>query len=152
MDGYGQLVSAHEARMFDDSMLPKETQEPESKILLKTGNALWSYRNQNRIYNIPVAEQDRDLPIERDEELLAMFELHREACSEMFWMSPDDEESVKRYDNILKRLSDGEIEIIHEDKQYDAAHSRFLVWIRYDKLWFQLHPRFNKQLHEENHE
>ena len=147
--GFGQIVPPQDAKIFSDSMLPG--QEPEKKELLMggSGNALWSYYNEGTIYGYPVAEEDKNMPIEREEQLSAMFEPKHEAKSEIFWLSPDNEESIKRYDDILKMVSEGKAVIVEENKQYDAAKGAYLVWIRYDKVWFQLHPRFKKQLSEE---
>lgn len=145
---FGHIVPPSEARILQDDILPGAETQTNSPLMAGTGNALWSYHNEGKIYGYPVLEEDRDLAIERDEEILQKFEPKREAHSEMFWMSPDDEESIKRYDNILKMVTDGTINIIEENKQYDASRGAYLVWIRYDKVWFQLHPRF-RQLRED---
>ena len=55
-----------------------------------------------------------------------------------FWRGTQAE-----YDAILDRAYKGEIILVDEIKQFDAANSCFLVFVRYDEVMYKLHPRFN---------
>lgn len=141
-DTVGRLVSAKEAFMLTDEDLPGAEQRPEG-IVASNGDALWDYRNENRINGVIVRESDRDLAVENDEMLAKAFRIHAVPKSLIFWMSPEDEESIKKYDDLLKMVSDGRAIIVNEEKQYDQSKGKFMVWIRYDEICYELHPRFS---------
>lgn len=140
-DIYGSLVSMDEAEIIDDSDLLANPQNDSG--ITSEGNMLWSYREEGRIANIPVATEDRNLKIDSDELITAAFELDRKPRSLLLHMSPDDSESCEKYDKLLERAYNGEIIIVEELKQFDAANARFVVWIRYDEVCYRLHPRFH---------
>lgn len=106
------------------------------------GNALWNYHNLGRINGVPVADDARSLPVDRDDMLAVAFTLDRRPRSLMLYMKPDDPESFRAYDDIMDAVYDGRAEIIDEIRQYDAASSRFVVWIRYNELKYVLNERF----------
>jgi hypothetical protein len=57
-------------------------------------------------------------------------------------MSPEDEESIKLYDKLLAAQATNQLVIIDELKQYDTGKCKFMVWLRYDELCYELNPRF----------
>lgn len=137
----GELVSSHDAGLVLDSMLPQDgTQQPHE--LDPLGNALYSYKFEDRINGIVVAKQDRKLPIDREDLLAVAFRLKSTERSWVFWMSPEHEENCKKYAELLNQANEGRVRIVEETKQYDTAKSAFMVWIRYYECEFELHPRF----------
>jgi len=144
---FGHVVSLREALLSEP---PTEEQKKQENAITDIGNALWSYLNEGRIRGVPVADSDLALPIDRDDLLDVAFQLQRTPKSKIFWMSPEDEESIKLYDKMLSEQADGRIIIVDELKQYDANKCKFMVWVRYDELLFVLNPRFD-YLREELH-
>lgn len=138
---YGQVVSPKEAGVLTDNMLPGKPIAQENEIS-PVGNALWSYKTEHKINGIPVAAQDCDLPIDRDDLLFVAFKLDSVPRSAVFWMSPEDTEAIKQYDDLLRREYEGSIMIVDELKQYDSAKGKFITWIRYNEMQYSLHPRF----------
>ena len=137
----GELVSSHDAGLVLDSMLPQDGTQP-SHELDPLGNALYSYKFEDRINGIVVAEQDRKLPIDREDLLAVAFRLKSTERSWVFWMSPEHEENCDKYAELLNQANEGRVRIVEETKQYDTAKSAFMVWIRYYECEFELHPRF----------
>ena len=135
-------VSAAEARLLTEDDLPGREKEDNGDIKLSNSGPLWSYREEHQIQNIQVQKSDWNLPIADDDMLSKAFRLHSVPHSEMFWMSPDDEESMAKYNQILQDAYDGKIIIVDEQKQYDQSKGKFLVWLRYDEVAWELHPRF----------
>lgn len=138
-DDYGHMVSIDEV-MLSESPFKEEKAENQISTV---GNELWSYHNEGRIHGIPVAENAVGLPIDRDDMLDVAFTLKRVPKSKIFWMSPEDGESIKLYDAMLAQQADGQLIIIDELKQYDTSKCKFMVWLRYDELSYELNPRFD---------
>lgn len=138
-DDYGHMVSIDEV-MLSESPFKEEKAENQISTI---GNELWSYHNEGRIHGIPVADNAVGLPIDRDDMLDVAFTLKRVPKSKIFWMSPEDEESIKLYDAMLAQQADGQLIIIDELKQYDTSKCKFMVWLRYDELSYELNPRFD---------
>ena len=138
-----RLVSAKDATLLQDEDLPGYQKEEQGSVRISSGNLLWSYRKEHKINNIQVNPSDLDLPIDTDDLLTEAFRLHVVPRSAIFWMSPDNEESIKKYDQLLKDASDGKIIIVNEDKQYDQSKGAFMVWVRYDEAAWELHPRYD---------
>ena len=138
-DDYGHMVSIEEAMLSEVPIKEMQEQNQISTI----GNELWSYYNEGRIHGIPVEDKDIGLPIDRDDMLDVAFLLKRIPKSKIFWMSPEDEESIKLYDDLLTQQADGRLIIVDELKQYDTSKCKFMVWLRYDELSYELNPRFD---------
>lgn len=138
-DDYGHMVSIDEVMLSESPFKEEKTENQISTI----GNELWSYHNEGRIHGIPVADNAVGLPIDRDDMLDVAFTLKRVPKSKIFWMSPEDEESIKLYDAMLAQQADGQLIIIDELKQYDTSKCKFMVWLRYDELSYELNPRFD---------
>lgn len=138
---YGQVVSTKEAGVLTDSMLPGGRTET-AEELSPLGNALWSYKFEHKINGVPVTEADCNLPIDREDLLYVAFQLNTVPKSAIFWMSPEEAESIKEYDELLSRVYNGSVVIIDELKQYDPNKGKFMVWIRYNELSYSLHKRF----------
>jgi hypothetical protein len=103
---------------------------------------LWYYHNEGTIRGIPVADDAVGLPIDRDDMLDVAFILRRTPGFKLMWMSPDDEESMKTYNKLLAEQAAGRLVITEESKQYDMSKSKFMVWLRYEELLYELNPRF----------
>ena len=138
-DDYGHMVSIEEAMLSEAPIKEMQEQAQISTI----GNELWSYHNEGRIHGIPVEDNAIGLPIDRDDMLDVAFLLKRIPKSKIFWMSPEDEESIKLYDDLLTQQADGRLIIVDELKQYDTSKCKFMVWLRYDELSYELNPRFD---------
>lgn len=141
-DIFGEVTSIEDAMIMDDDRLADSQQRTPDIHITDEGNALWSYQREGRINGIPVAENARGLKIDSDELLSVAFELVRIPKSEIFYMSPDNADGIKRYDDILEKVYNGEAVILEENKQYDPQKGSYLVWVRYDLLSYRLHPRF----------
>lgn len=139
--GYGMLASAGDAFIMDDG-LPPLAETVKASPVTTDGNALSSYRQENRINGVPVAPEDRNLKIGQEDLLNAAFELKRRPRSVLLYMSPENTESQEAYNALLDRVYSGEAVIVDEIKQFDATGCRFVVWVRYDELVYRLHPRF----------
>lgn len=138
---YGQVVSPKEAGVLTDNMLPGRSVDSNDE-LSSLGNALWSYKFEHKINGIPVAAEDCNLPIDREDLLLIAFQLDSVPKSMIFWMSPEDSDSIKEYDDLLNRVYNGSVMIVDELKQYDQSKGKFMVWIRYNEMQYSLHKRF----------
>lgn len=138
---YGQVVSTKEAGVLTDNMLPGSHVEATDEIS-PVGNALWSYKFEHKVNGVPVTAADRNLPIDREDLLYTAFQLVTVPKSIIFWMSPEDTESIKEYDALLAKVYDGSVIILDELKQYDPNKGKFMVWIRYNELSYSLHKRF----------
>ena len=140
------LVAAKDVELLSEDDLPwddNDQQKHKNNIVVQQGEALWSYRYENKINGIVVADADRDLAIERDDQLPERFRPHFVPRSKIFWLSPDDTEQNDEYEKLLKDVYDGKAIIRDEQKQYDSAKGKFMVWIRYDEVCYELHPRFS---------
>ena len=135
---FGRTVSLDEVMLAD---IPGG--EPQqNQVVSSVGDLVWEYHELGRINNIPVADTDLNLPIDREDLIDAAFTLKRIPRSKVFWMSPEDEESIKLYDDLLAQQTDGKIQIIEEAKQYDPNKGKFIVWLRYDETTIELKPRY----------
>lgn len=150
---YGHVVSADDASLLQDSMLPKDNQTPEVDELSVGAalNALWFYHKEGTINGVPVADEDRDLPILSDAQLMSAFELKRASKSVLLWMAPYEKESNEQYNALLKMQDSGAAVITEETKQYDHTKNMFMVWVKYTVLKYKLHPRYN-YLREGSHD
>ena len=139
---YGQVYSAKDTELLQDSQLPKASQEGAPQDISSVGNALWSYKTEGKINGVPVKSSDAGLPIDREDLLQAAFQLESIPRSMLLWLSPDDEEAIAKYDELLNRVYNGSVIIVDEMKQYDSAKSKIMVWIRYNEVSYALHQRF----------
>ena len=135
---FGRLVSLEDAMLAES---PADD-DKQNNIISPMDDVLWEYHELGRVNNIPVAEADQKLPIDSERLLDGAFTLKRTPRSVVFWMSPEDEESIKLYDDLLAQQTDGRIQIIEELKQYDANKGKFIVWLRYDETVIELKPRY----------
>ncbi len=147
LEEYGQLVSSKDTDILQDTALPAY-EDTETEIT-SMGNALWSYKETNTINGIPVAEKDRNLLIDREDLLLAAFELHYIPKSIMMRLDPESTEGLKKYDDLLAAVCNGSVIITEELKQYNPTKDAFLVWIKYSEVEYKLHRRF-EYLREES--
>ena len=113
------------------------------------GGLLWEYRYEGKINGIRVADRDRSLPIDKDADIMAAFELVRVPRSELLVVSPDSPDGLKRYNEILEMAYAGAATVLDETRQFDSAKGGFIVWIRYDELSYALDSR-HAYLREEN--
>lgn len=135
---FGHVISPEEAQLSLDPTQDNQADNP----VISNGDLTWEYHNMGRINGVRVADDDIALPIEKDELIDGAFELRRIPRSKIFWMSPEDADSIKLYDDLLALQESNEIQILEEIKQYDAAKSKFMVWLRYDELSYVLKPRY----------
>lgn len=142
---YGAVTSAKDAYISDIGMQPQDSGD---QTITQTGNALWEYKHENKINGIPVAEEYKNLKIDRDDLLYAAFYLDSVPKSEIFWFSPDDADAIEKYNDILQRAYNGSIIIQEELKQYDTTKCKYLVWVKYNEVRYMLHKRFNYILEE----
>jgi ribosomal protein L25 (general stress protein Ctc) len=146
---YPGLTSTKDAVLLTEEDIPWDEKQAEREldknkkqtIVASTGDALWAYRNEGKINGVVVRESDRNLNVERDDQLQQAFQPHNVPHSEVFWLSPDDTESIEKYNQLLQRVYDGTAIIVDEQKQYDTAKGKFMVWIRWDEVWYELNPR-----------
>ena len=136
---FGRMVSIEDAML---ASLPGAEQQPGASVEAATGDLVWEYHETGRINNIPVADSDLNLPIDSDRLLDDAFTLKRISKSKVFWMSPEDADSMKLYDDLLAQQDDGRIQITEELKQYDPNKGKFIVWLRYDETSIVLKPRY----------
>ena len=136
---YGHMVSVQDATLAES---PAQEESYTSGVISDAGNALWAYHNEGTIRGIPVAANAVGLPIDKEAMLDVAFLLRRTPRSKIFWMSPEDEESIKLYDDLLAQQAEGKLIIVDELKQYDMNKCKFMVWLRYDELLYELNPRF----------
>lgn len=138
---YGNLTSAEDVLLeYTDIGSPEPVPATTTP---GAGNALWMYQHEGLINGIPVERASAGLSIESDEMLYTAFVLDRKPCSVVIELKPKDKEGQAEYDAILDRAYKGEIILVDEIKQFDAANSCFLVFVRYDEVMYKLHPRFN---------
>jgi len=135
-------ISAAGARLLTEDDLPGREKEDDGSIKLSNSDALWSYREEHKIQNVQVKQSDCNLPIADDETLAKAFRLSTVPHSEMFWLSPEDTEALEKYNQIIQAAYDGKVIIVDEQKQYDQSKGKFMVWLRYDEVGWELHPRF----------
>lgn len=142
---YGRTVSAADAALADS---PIKDEQPKN-VIDGSANLLWMYQNTGTINGTPIDSSALGLPIDRPDLLEAALYLNRKPKSAIFWMSPEDTDSIEKYDQLLEDQFNGKVLIVEELKQYDQSKSKFMVWVRYDELCYMLHPRF-AYLREEN--
>lgn len=138
----GRLVSAKDATLITDDDLPKAEKE-DNGIVFSNGDALWSYRNEGKINGYQVDSGSLNLPIERDDQLLSCFRPVMTPHSVLFWLSPDDQEENEKYNKLLQDSYDGKISIVEEKSQYDPGKGKFMVWVLYNEVRYELHPRYS---------
>ena len=135
---FGQLVSLEDIHLPEP---PIEHQDGTSTVS-SVGNDLWFYHNRGVLHGIPVADDAVGLPLDREDMLDVVFLLKRTPKSKIFWISPEEADSIKMYDGLLQEQADGKLIILDELKQYDTSKCKFMVWVRYDELVYELNPRF----------
>ena len=136
---YGKLVSASEAQMVD---LPEDEPREQSTLPTDVGNMLYEYRASSTICGVPVADEDKDLPILSDDVLVAAFVLDCRPRLLFTRIKPDDTESRKEYDELLEKVHQGKARMVDETKQFDVQSGSFIVWVRYEEMCYKLHPRY----------
>lgn len=107
-----------------------------------SSSPLWEYMQLGRIAGVPVEESARGIHMETSDMLESAFYLDRRPRMLLVALSPDDPEGQRQYSELLDRVHDGTAAIIDEERQFDAAHARFIVLVRYNELTYRLHPRF----------
>lgn len=142
---YGQVVSAKDTALLQDEMLPQNgtNSEVDELSIGAALNPLWFYHKEGTINGVPVADEDRDLPILSDAQLMSAFELNRTSKSVVLWLSPHEKEYNELYNRILAMQDKGAAVVTEETKQYDQTKSMFMVWVKYTELKYKLHPRYN---------
>lgn len=140
-DAFGKAVSMKDAQIMTPDMLPMGDPESEGAVY-SNDPSLWEYHELNRINGIPVAEEDQKAPIDKPDVLSMAFVEDVKPRSAVLWISPDDTEALKKYQEIWDMVYDHRARIISEDKQYDQTKNKFMVWIRYEEVVCRLHPRF----------
>lgn len=135
---FGHMVSLQDAMLEEPPMGDPQG----ANIVSSVGDLVWEYHELGRINNIPVAGADLNLPIDSEKLIDDAFTLKRIPRSKVFWMSPEDEDSIRLYDDLLAQQTDGKIQIIEEAKQYDPNKGKFIVWLRYDETTIELKPRY----------
>lgn len=139
---FGTLVSAKDTGVLNDDSLPGASDTSSVNEISQVGNSLWNYKEEGRINGIPVAPSDLGLMIDREDLLTAAFVMVSTPKSMLLWMTPDDKESQAKYDELLARVSRGEIIVGEETCQYDSAKHAFMVWVKYNEVHYELHKRF----------
>lgn len=144
-DYYGALSGLRDTEQTNaGGFNPMQQQdEPSDK-----GEELWSYQRLGKINGVPVRECDRGLKISTQSLLTDAFVLDRKPHSYVFYVKPEDNESLALYNDILDKVHEGTVEIIDELRQFSSSKEAFLVWIRYNELLYVLNERYN-WLHEE---
>lgn len=139
----GELVSAADVDLICDEDLPGLDEDQKKKdrntVTAYNGDVLFAYREENKINGIIVNEADRDLPIEKDDEVQRYFRPHQTPHSEILRLPADNE----KYNQLLQDVYDGKAIIVDEQKQFDAAKGEFIVWIRWDSVCYELSPRYS---------
>lgn len=150
---YGHVVSAKDTALLQDEMLPQNgtNNEVDELSIGAALNPLWFYHKEGTITGIPVADEDKDLPIVSDAQLMSAFELQRTTRSVLLWLGPNEKEANECYNKILEMQDKGSAIINEETKQYDPSKGMFIVWVKYTKLKYKLHPRYN-YLREGSHD
>lgn len=136
---FGHVVSLKEAML---SETPQEDKQDQQQTLMDMMTEVWSYQHLGRIRGVPVNPGDLGLPVAREDLLDVAFYLKVTPKSKIFWISPEEVDSIKLYDDLLALQSDKQIQILDELKQYDASKGKFMVWVRYDEQCYALDPRF----------
>lgn len=138
-----RLVSARDATLLTEEDLPGYKKEDENTIVASNGEALWAYRNEGKINGVVVQESDLNLAVDSDDLIQRAFRPQFIPHSVIFWMSPDETQQNADYEKLLRDVYDGRAIIRDEQKQYDNAKAKFMVWIRYDEVHYELHPRYS---------
>lgn len=139
---FGHLVGPEDAAVqgYDDMPMPGMAQD--ERITEMVESPLWDYMNTGKLNGIPVNSMDLGLKIDSDDMVQAAFQLERVPRSLLLYMSPDDPESIRKYDEVMERAYRGEVMLVDEQKQFDPSKGKFIVWLRYDEVQYALHPRF----------
>ena len=133
----GELVSPDDVELICDEDLPGLGDDEEQNkgdgrtVTAYTGDALFAYREENKINNIIVKEEDRDLPIEKDEEVQRYFRPAYKPHSEIMRLPADND----KYNQLLQDAADAGVEI-------EIAKGEFIVWIRWDSVCYEVSPRY----------
>ena len=98
----GELVSAGDVNLICYEDLPgldidQDDKNKKNVVTAYTGDALFAYREENKINGIIVNDADRDLPVERDDQLQQAFRLHQIPHSEILRLPADNE----KYNQLL---------------------------------------------------
>lgn len=147
---YGELVSIADTTVRMKGEVD-ETEDGSNVVNTgssEVGNVLWEYQKLGRIYGIPVNKEHVGLGITSEDMLFMMFKLSAKPGLLLLSMSPEDAESKKKYDSLLERVYDGSVRILEESRQFDATSCRFIVWIKYEELQYDLHPRYKYMAEE----
>ena len=138
----GELISPEDVVLINDEDLPglddEKIKKDKNTVTAYNGDVLFAYREENKINGVVVNEADRDLPVERDDQIQQAFRLHHVPHSEILRLPADNE----KYNQLLQDVYDGKAIIVDEQKQFDAAKGEFIVWIRWDSVCYELSPRY----------
>ena len=137
----GELVAPEDVELINDEDLPglgDDEQNKNNTVTAYNGDVLFAYREENKINGVIVQEDDRDLPIEKDEEVQRYFRPKHTPHSEILRLPADNE----KYNQLLQDVYDGKAIIVDEQKQFDAAKGEFIVWIRWDSVCYEVSPRY----------
>lgn len=143
---YGQLYAPEDSPVMTPGDVPS-LGDADTGGRFDSG-VLWSYLNEGRLNGVPVNPADVGLKIDNEDMLQTAFVLRRTPQNLLIYLGPDDKESQEKYEEILRKAYAGEAEILDEQRQFDPAKGRFVVWLRYDIIQYELHPRF-RYLREE---
>jgi len=138
----GELISPEDVVLINDEDLPglddERNKKDKNTVTAYNGDVLFAYREENKINGVIVNEADRDLPVERDDQIQQFFRLHHVPHSEILRLPADND----KYNQLLQDVYDGKAIIVDEQKQFDAAKGEFIVWIRWDSVCYELSPRY----------
>ena len=121
----------------------QEAAQPVVGFSAASGGFLYEYQTDGRIGGVPVSSCDRGLPIESDEALADAFELRRRPRALVVSLPADAGDVSGKYAELLEAVYDGRAVVIDERTEWDAASSRFVVFVRYDEVEYALRSRFS---------
>ena len=137
---YGSLAAPEDASVMLGGALPAYEDAAEGK---PDSGLMWEYLNKGTLNGVPVAAADVGLKIDDEDTFTSVFRLHRSPKTLLLYLSPDDEQSLKKYNEVLERIYAGKAMAVDEQKEFDPAHGRFVVMLRYDEICYELDPRYH---------
>ena len=107
-----------------------------------SGDLLFEYQTEGRIGGIRVDQADRGVPVSSEDELLAAFELDRVPRLLSAYVKPGEAGATDAYEELLRKVYEGEAVVIDESREWDQAGARFALWVRYDEVRYRLRKRY----------
>lgn len=118
--------------------------EQNNTVSVDMSEAMWRYKNLNKIGDCPVEQQAQNLPLDSIDKIQRALVLQTTVKTWTGYLSPkeEDKQSVQQYNKIQQGLIDGSLSFIDQQKHFCSDLGKIMILITYGQLQYKLNQRY----------